>query len=447
MAEPEVDIDDDDVGDIAIPAGPSTSKFFETVQDDFTELTFTDFSHLDEPVPGESDDDDDTRSIAARRLKGRRQRKKNHRRIVVSLCSCKYDVVAQAARGLGWRCTIDENEEYNLLWNDSYVPFDTIAALNKYQKTNHFPGMSELAKKNLLAKNLNRIAKALPGEFGFVPPTFILPGEAEPLKNWFQSQVRTPRRAAPTRARIHTCMRGAPPSPVLSSLISDPPLPQKRRPTLILKPDAGCQGRGIFLTKSLDQCLEVEGMIAQQYLPAPLLVDGYKFDMRLYVLVTSVSPLRVLLFKEGLARFCTERYRAPNESNMEDTYMHLTNFAINKHHEEFTIDEGGDGGHKRSISSLFAWLKQNGFPTERIWQQIRALIVKTLLAVQPHLNHVYHSLLGDDNVGFSCFEILGFDVLLDRKGKPWLLEVRMHTHTCLCQCTTLTHTALPCANR
>ena len=343
--------------------------------------------------------------------------------------------------GLGWRCTIDENEEYNLLWNDSYVPFDTIAALNKYQKTNHFPGMSELAKKNLLAKNLNRIAKALPGEFGFVPPTFILPGEAEPLKNG--SSRRCERRGAPL-PRVHVFIRlHAWRAPVLSSLISDPPLLQKRRPTLILKPDAGCQGRGIFLTKSLDQCLEVEGMIAQQYLPAPLLVDGYKFDMRLYVLVSSVSPLRVLLFKEGLARFCTERYRAPNESNMEDTYMHLTNFAINKHHEEFTIDEGGDGGHKRSISSLFAWLKQNGFPTERIWQQIRALIVKTLLAVQPHLNHVYHSLLGDDNVGFSCFEILGFDVLLDRKGKPWLLEVRMHTHTCLCQCTTLTCSAPP----
>ena len=65
-------------------------------------------------------------------------------------------------------------------------------------------------------------------------------------------------------------------------------------------------------------------MIAQQYLPAPLLVDGYKFDMRLYVLVLSCSPLRVLLFKEGLARFCTERYRAPTESNMDDTYMHLT---------------------------------------------------------------------------------------------------------------------------
>ena len=165
-------------------------------------------------------------------------------------------------------------------------------------------------------------------------------------------------------------------------------------------------------------------MIAQQYLNSPLLVDGYKFDLRLYVLVLSCSPLRVVLFKEGLARFCTERYRPANESNLDDTFMHLTNFAINKHHEEFTIDEGGDGGHKRSISSLMSWLKQNGYPVEKLWGQIKQLVVKTLLSVQPHLAHVYHSLLGDDNVGFSCFEILGFDVMLDRKCKPWLLEVQ-----------------------
>jgi tubulin polyglutamylase TTLL6/13 len=233
----------DDDEEEAAPGG-DLSNFFDNSNVDATDLTFTDIV-VDEPVPGESDDEDypaGSSAIAASRR--RRRGKKNHRRIVVSLVSCKYDVVAQAARALGWRCTIDENEECNLLWNDSYVPFDTIAALNKYQKTNHFPGMSELAKKNLLAKNLNRIAKALPGEFNFFPPTFILPGEAEPLKNWVASQ--------------------------------------KRRPTLILKPDAGCQGRGIFLTKSLDACLEVEGMVAQQYLPAPLLVDGYKFDMRLY---------------------------------------------------------------------------------------------------------------------------------------------------------------------
>ena len=44
----------------------------------------------------------------------------------------------------------------------------------------------------------------------------------------------------------------------------------------------GCQGRGIFLTKSIDQVSEVEGAVAQQYLPSPMLVDGFKFDLRLY---------------------------------------------------------------------------------------------------------------------------------------------------------------------
>ncbi|KAL1510977.1 hypothetical protein AB1Y20_005802 [Prymnesium parvum] len=301
------------------------------------------------------------------------------------MLSSKYEVVEQAARSMGWRLAQDEHEEFNLIWADSYIPFDTIAALNKYQKCNHFPGMSELAKKNLLSKNMNRMLKALPAEFSFSPVTFSLPGELEPLKSWMLSQ--------------------------------------KRKPTVIVKPDSGCQGRGIFLTKSIDQVLDVEGAVAQQYLPSPLLVDGYKFDLRLYVLVVSCSPLRVLLFKDGLARFCTERYRPPTEANMEDAFMHLTNFAINKHHDDFTIDEGGDGGHKRSISSLLAYLKEHGYASDRIWNNIKALVVKTMLAVQPHLSHVYHSLLGDDNTGFSCFEILGFDVILDKKGKPWLLEV------------------------
>ena len=179
-------------------AKPSSS-FFSAGEAEATNLLFTDVLD-DGPVPGESDDDDD--SVATdnwSRLRRRSKRgKKNHRRIVISLVSCKYDVVAQAARGLGWRCSVDDGEEFNLLWNDSYVPFDTIAGLNKYQKTNHFPGMSELAKKNLLAKNMNRISKALPGE-------------SEALKSWFQSQVG-----------------GAPPSCALPPF--HPPSPRRRCP-------------------------------------------------------------------------------------------------------------------------------------------------------------------------------------------------------------------------
>ena len=336
----------------AAPGG-SLSNFFDNSNVDATDLTFTDVL-VDEPVPGESDEEDypagSSAIVASRR---RRRGKKHHRRIVVSLVSCKYDVVAQAARALGWRCTIDENEEYNLLWNDSYVPFDTIAALNKYQKANHFPGMSELAKKNLLAKNLNRIAKALPGEFNFFPPTFILPGEAEPLKNWIASQVAEPLHAAPT-LRTTPCStaprsEGACPRPLSwHSPPSPPPRMLLRWLPFATSAEAAADahseaGRGLSGARHLpyqiarrmprgrghDRAagasrdpagLHPSGKMGPQeemgpspnwrarrpivrmaglrpttphlscaralprvqYLPAPLLVDGYKFDMRLY---------------------------------------------------------------------------------------------------------------------------------------------------------------------
>ena len=73
----------------------------------------------------------------------------------------------------------------------------------------------------------------------------------------------------------------------------------------IVKPENGCQGKGIFLTNSPFKLEKSNPMIIQRYITNPLLIDGLKFDLRIYVLMTSVQPLRLFMFKDGLARFAT----------------------------------------------------------------------------------------------------------------------------------------------
>lgn len=65
----------------------------------------------------------------------------------------------------------------------------------------------------------------------------------------------------------------------------------------------------------------------QEYIANPLLIDGFKFDLRIYVAITSINPLRIYVYEEGLARFATEPY---DTDNLKNVYSHLTNYSINK---------------------------------------------------------------------------------------------------------------------
>ena len=101
------------------------------------------------------------------------------------------------------------------------------------------------------------------------------------------------------------------------------------KPVYIIKPEASCQGKGIFLSNSPADVVASDHYVVQQYVKKPLLIDDLKFDCRLYVLVLSVDPLRIYLYKEGLARFSTDPYQVPAKKNLGNLFMHLTNYAIN----------------------------------------------------------------------------------------------------------------------
>ncbi|RLN55349.1 hypothetical protein BBJ28_00011367 [Nothophytophthora sp. Chile5] len=388
-------------------------------------------------------------------MEGRRVTKRKDKKVSVNVTLCKYEVVRRVARARGWKLVTDEQPDgkpsvCNLHWIDVPDFLPTFKTLLPYQKVNHFPGMSNLARKSKLARNLERMKKLFPSEFDFVPKTWILPFDQHEFQQNFNADGESQR-------------------------------------TFIVKPDHMCQGRGVFLTRKLAQIPRGDVLVAQQYVARPLLIDGKKFDLRIYVLVTSCAPLRVYLFQDGLVRMCTADYVTPNAGNLEQRFMHLTNYAVNKHSNNFEAHTGAstDGnGSKRSLRWFFSWLKET-FPEERVdvlWDQIGDVCLKAILAVQPMLAQEYRSTFakymrhsysaspsgpqasdtstsagsenstvrntrpasarsnGDATSSNSaggnrsdptsssaspscCFSILGMDVLVDEQLKPWLLEV------------------------
>ncbi|XP_026566551.1 tubulin polyglutamylase TTLL6 [Pseudonaja textilis] len=254
--------------------------------------------------------------------------------------------------------------------------------MKSYQKINHFPGMTEICRKDLLARNMSRMLKLFPKEFNFFPKTWCLPADYGELQAFGRS---------------------------------------KKHKTYICKPDSGCQGKGIFITKTVRDIKPGEDLICQLYISKPFIIDGFKFDLRIYVLVTSCDPLRVFVYEEGLARFATSMYSDPSQSNLDNVCMHLTNYSINKHSANFVRDE--DSGSKRKLSTFNKYMEQNGYDTGKIWKDIEDVVIKTLISAHPVLKHNYLTCFPNHIMWSACFEILGFDILLDRKLKPWLLEV------------------------
>ena len=322
----------------------------------------------------------------------RKRRDSREAPLVINAIYTQYEVLKEVAEEQNFVLSYEEEEDWDIYWLDGPIAPTFLQKMQMYQRTNHFPGMFALARKNLLAKNLMAIKKVCPQDFGFFPKTWLLPQDAKDFKAQFN---------------------------------------QKKAKTFIVKPEASCQGKGIFLTRNFDWLQAGEHYVAQRYLHKPYLIDKLKFDLRIYVLVTGMNPLRAYIYHEGLARFATEEYTSPLGSNLGDLCMHLTNYAINKDSEDFIFNEDpnkDDVGHKRSLRAVFDYIDSHrqgpkDKTGKQIWADIKDVIVKTLITGHPHISHLYRTSKPEDLENSMCFQILGFDIFIDNKSKAWLLEV------------------------
>jgi hypothetical protein len=271
---------------------------------------------------------------------------------------------------------------YNCLWGKC-PPNEELAQMNIYQKVNHFPGTYNLGRKDSLARNLTKFRRRWGHEnCDFVPRTFLLPADRDELAAYY-SQV---------------------PSGTL----------------FISKPNAAARGIGIKVLTDPTGIAKDKSCVVQHYIGNPLLINGCKFDMRIYVAVTCFDPLRVYVFEEGLGRFCCDQY---NKKGTKNRYKHLTNYSLQKNKTGFVKNEDADRddvGQKWSLRAVKAALASMGHDVEALWARIHDIIIKTLLAVEANINTNMQMHVPSRN---NCFEVFGYDVLLDDTLKPWLMEV------------------------
>jgi len=349
---------------------------------------------------------------------------------------------------------------------------ETLRTYHPFERANHFPGSWHLGRKDRLWQNIHRMKRKWPHEFNIMPVSFVIP---DYYNAWVSARENLP------------------------SAI------------WIYKPNNMSCGRGIRLLSSnidpaLDKKMSQKSGVIQRYIDRPLLVNGFKFDLRLYVMVTSFDPLKVYLNAEGLVRIATERYKA-SEDNLHHRTMHLTNYSVNKHSEAYVknldngnhsptlhsrsvasvalsvdIDSGdedgcgleqedvaeeeearggaaeeeddgndedgkkeqeetgGGGGtqaYKWGLDDLREYLASTGQDYDVMMAHIEDLIIKTLVATEPAIVNTWHqganySTRGTAAQHFAqlgpnqtCFELFGFDVMVDADLKPWLLEVNV----------------------
>jgi len=259
---------------------------------------------------------------------------------------------------------------WDVLWSHAY-PFRALKPLLRsllpHQKVNHFPGSGFISNKVTLAES----------DLSCVPKAFRMPAVAARLKQYAATR---PERMFVQKSNDH---------------------------------------RGIRVVPLSELDLSSEGSFVQEFIDDPLLVDGHKFDIGVYVVLTSVQPLRVYMYAgDVLLRFCPEPYR-PFNASVADKYVvgdaYLPVWRVGPLTPHYTL--GGLG----MKDSLNAHLRGRGLEPDDIWRQVSAAIAEVFYAKEPQMIRSVKAYPSRRNF----FELFRFDFIVDSSLKVWLMEANM----------------------
>ena len=274
-----------------------------------------------------------------------------------------------------------------LNWNVTMASIPIMLGLmrkmNQYQRMNRFPCCLQLTRKHNMYTNYLKMKRRFPEDFDYLPLTFRFPYEFPDFLKYFG---------------------------------------ENKKSVWIIKPPTLSRGRGVRLITSpndVTRKMMCDRYVCSKYIDDPYLINGMKFDMRIYVFVTSFLPLRAYIYENSFVRFATEEYKNEDFVNL---FRHITNFTINSKNPKFVIDENSEsGGTNWSLKAFKKYMiEERGVDFDKIDESIKDIVVKSLLTVE---DVVVTSMRKDVPFRNNCFQIFGYDMMLDSNLNVHLLEV------------------------
>ena len=164
------------------------------------------------------------------------------------------------------------------------------------------------------------------------------------------------------------------------------------------------KGRQI-LKQNNPQVYQNSTIIIQKYIEKPLCYNGRKCDMRLWVMLT--WDFNLYLFKEGHFKATS----LPYDVNSQDSYVHLTNYSVQKYNANFAKFETGN---EISFADFESSLDNKINVRKDLLPKVKEIIIHSLKSVCGKINKLERKI---------CFEIFGYDFMFDEYYNPFLLEV------------------------
>lgn len=176
--------------------------------------------------------------------------------------------------------------------------------------------------------------------------------------------------------------------------------------------------RGISVKKPNEIDFTNSTMFVQEMVQNPLLIEDRMFDFGVYVVITSIDPLRIYLWDTDiLLRVCLEPYYPFNKNNL-NSYVIGDNFHSGWHFDSIQKFMK----HKFSLKmALNAQLEERCINTTMIWEQVKDCIITTVSIQEHRLVEAIRHFSSKHNF----FELVRFDFMVDAGLNVHLLEINM----------------------